>query len=145
MIPTGAPMAEGYNSHFATINSTNLLYYKQYKNGSFQSAVTDGTESGTQTIKQVGIIYDITGINNHLYFWSSTSNPVAYYLWVSDGSVDGTVQLKEFTRTCSSNGFPGFVGLNGKVHFGANDGEYGIELWETEGTTSGTVMTRDIN
>ncbi len=37
------------------------------------------------------------------------------------------------------------VTINGKGYFSANDGSSGFELWESDGTTAGTVRVADIN
>ena len=45
-----------------------------------------------------------------------------------------------------NNSRPGnFVELDGKLYFGANDGENGDELWVSDGTTEGTNLLIDIN
>lgn len=73
-------------------------------------------------------------------------------LWSSDGTVDGTALLKKIsTVNTASNpqGFMYFAPTN-KVYFSANNGvnsngTNNYELWETDGTLAGTVMTKEVN
>jgi ELWxxDGT repeat protein len=37
------------------------------------------------------------------------------------------------------------VNVNGRLFFDASDGSHGVELWESDGTSAGTVMVQDIN
>ena len=67
-------------------------------------------------------------------------------LWVSDGSVSGTLMLKDI-NSGSGNSFPmnyGHAYLNGKLLFNAADATNGNELWETDGTAAGTQLVADI-
>lgn len=69
-------------------------------------------------------------------------------LWRSDGTVNGTVMVKD--------GIPGSGSLFGLYHsiffrynnfllFFTDDGVNGSELWRTDGTDAGTYMIKDIN
>ncbi len=75
-------------------------------------------------------------------------------LWKSDGTVEGTVLVKDI--------IPGKTGSNpdrfgedmmpipmgtidGYLLFTANDNIYGRELWKTDGTDAGTMLVKDIN
>ena len=52
------------------------------------------------------------------------------------------------TSSISGNGnsVPTWLTVIGNtLYFSANDGTNGAELWKTDGTTSGTVMVKDIN
>lgn len=54
-------------------------------------------------------------------------------------------QQKSSTPTNWVNGKNSYAALNGKAYFAANDGVHGIELWSTDGTTTGTSIVKDIN
>jgi ELWxxDGT repeat protein len=74
-------------------------------------------------------------------------------LWRSDGTAQGTRLVKDILPgpTGSEPGSlkngdssPGFVALDGRVFFPANDGATGTELWTSDGTEAGTFRMMDI-
>jgi ELWxxDGT repeat protein len=68
-------------------------------------------------------------------------------LWKSDGSGEGTVLVKRFTRIddyCPGYPTNQMVGVANTLYFNFNDGIHGDELWKSDGTESGTVMVKDI-
>lgn len=102
----------------------------------------------------------ITVFKNKLFFHAF--NPTyGFELWTSDGTAAGTFLLKDI--------WPGpresvqsyamiidgiqfdylepvykFTECNGYLYFLADDSVHGMELWRTDGTTSGTTMVKDI-
>jgi ELWxxDGT repeat protein len=70
--------------------------------------------------------------------------------WMTDGTEAGTMQLRdirpgrggslEFDNLRS----PQFTDVGGRTFFVADDGESGLELWMTDGTTNGTSLVKDI-
>jgi ELWxxDGT repeat protein len=71
-------------------------------------------------------------------------------LWVSDGTPTGTRMLQDINRSTASDGRPGgsdpadFFIAGSTLYFSANDGVHGRELWQTDGTSSGTVLVKDL-
>ena len=67
-------------------------------------------------------------------------------LYISDGTNSGTKLLKDINALGESlPGFnAGFVAWNGRIWFDADDGINGRELWSTDGTPEGTMMSADI-
>ncbi len=68
-------------------------------------------------------------------------------LWVTDGTSEGTMQVKDIntTNTTAGSSPANFTECNGKVYFSATDGSLsGTELWVTDGTAEGTRMMKDI-
>ncbi len=59
-----------------------------------------------------------------------------------DTTTGTTSTIKEFNT--GFDGPAGFTKMGQKVFFTANDGLKGMELWVTDGTSSGTVMLKDI-
>src|SRR5205823_7952231 len=65
-------------------------------------------------------------------------------LWKSDGTVPGTVQVKNINSSGDSSP-SGFTVFNNALYFSADDGMTGFELWKTDGTLGGTAQVMDIN
>lgn len=66
-------------------------------------------------------------------------------LWVTDGTVAGTMMVKDINLGPSSSDINWMARFNDKVVFAATDGKDGMELWISDGTTNGTYMVMDIN
>jgi ELWxxDGT repeat protein len=75
-------------------------------------------------------------------------------LWRSDGSAEGTRQVKDINPG-PSDGFveaydffdayrAHFTVLDDELFFIASDGRHGFELWRTDGTAAGTAMVSDL-
>ena len=72
-------------------------------------------------------------------------------LWRTDGTSAGTWMVKDIRTGVASSGLTldlstkSAVFLDGLLYFSANDAVHGNELWKTDGTTSGTVLAKDLN
>ncbi len=64
-------------------------------------------------------------------------------LWVTDGSLAGTIQLSSTIKFVDDIG--SIVFLNGKYIFSGNTAALGTELYITDGTPGGTILVKDIN
>ncbi len=126
--------------------------------------ISDGTEAGTYMVKDIHFFGSsnpsgFTQLNETQFifaaqdFDSETYNEkVQRWLWISDGTEDGTLLLKDCevyhpgTHTASDNELF-FARVGRKVFFKADtkDQQYGLELWVTDGTSDGTFMLKDIN
>ena len=126
--------------------------------------ISDGTEAGTYMITDINILggsepAGFTQINEKEFiFGAKDYESISYgseeqrWLWISDGTAEGTRMLKDCKVI-----YPGakvatdderfFVRVGRKVFFKGDtkDNEYGEELWITDGTTEGTKMIMDIN
>ena len=91
-------------------------------------------------------ITSITLLGGQIYFWA---NHLSWgnELWKSDGTPSGTVLVKDI-RSGTSSSKPTAVSLiasGSRLYFGAQDSTtFGVELWTSDGTSTGTVMVRDI-
>ncbi|MEO6732364.1 MAG: hypothetical protein ABIN01_14195 [Ferruginibacter sp.] len=100
----------------------------------------------------LGALAQVTQINSNssLQFEHPLTNTKAIYvsdvdqtLWVTDGTLGGTVQLSATITFNHSLGSIGF--LDGKFIFSGNTPATGAELYITDGTPSGTQLVSDIN
>ncbi len=120
--------------------------------------ISDNTESGTFMIKDINTNGSsdpnwFTVMDGILYFMAYTED-LGRELWRSDGTTVGTYLLKDINpgNNSSFHWTPDFFHQelllvhNGALYFTADDGgEFGVELWRTNGTQSGTEMVVDIN
>jgi ELWxxDGT repeat protein len=121
---------------------------------------TDGTENGTVLVANLGSDTtfghntQFTEFNGKLYF-SGDSIADDAELWVTNGTQNGTYMLKDINLLESNASNPNilsqgsnpsfFTVYNNKLYFSADDGINGIELWETDGTEQGTILSIDID
>jgi len=89
--------------------------------------------------------------NGNIYFvantsssWSTSSYANEMELWMSDGTTNGTVILKDIYPGSNGSEPTDFHDVNGTLYFTADNGVNGRELWKTDGTPAGTVMVKDI-
>ena len=117
---------------------------------------TDGTAQNTSLVKDIypgvnasGPGYDFSVLGETLIFTAGDSYDSSFNLnvelWRSDGSADGTYQLKNIQPGTTAS-YPHYLTtFNGLIFFSANDGTHGRELWSTDGTPEGTTLVEDIN
>ena len=102
----------------------------------------------------------IANVGTHAYFAANDSNcavnddpinelcgkpePHGYELWKSDGTLPGTVMVKDIRPGGADSTPLGFTALGPVVYFTAVDDQRGRELWTTDGTGGGTQRTADI-
>lgn len=80
-------------------------------------------------------------LGNKIIFPAETSDGMEP--WVSDGTEEGTIMLKNIRG--SGDSFPkSFTVVGDKVFFIALSDEQGTELWITDGTPEGTHIVKDI-
>ncbi|WP_445748100.1 T9SS type A sorting domain-containing protein [Polaribacter sp.] len=138
---------------FAAINNK-LLFFATTSAAGTELFVTDGTSAGTSILKDIypgntGILSNFIRdhfavLNNQLYFWAKGQDN-KYFLWKTDGTTTGTVQI-----TPDNDGFfnPSKVMIvyNNMIYFDAK--KYSFDnysmLFRTDGTSSGTVLFQDI-
>lgn len=89
---------------------------------------------------------DYTEYNGKLYF---TANDMDNQnsnreLYTSDGTVAGTVMVKDIRPGAMGSNPNGLIKFQDKLFFGADDGISGNEIWSTDGTSNGTQLFKDI-
>lgn len=132
------PTVFGDKMYFRATDSTN----------GYELWETNGSEGGTKLFMEFspgansGAPQDLVVLNNKMFF--GATNSTGYGFWVSDGTVEGTVMLKQIWLFFFGDDKRHIVALNNKVYFRANDTFYGDELWVSDGTSGGTQMVKDI-
>ncbi len=110
---------------------------------------SDGTEEGTTLVKDIvpgsdgSYPYYLTNVNGTLFFTADNGTD-GTELWQSDGTEEGTRLVKNIfpgsygSYSYSSNPYA-LTNVNGMLFFTADDGLNGRQLWQSDGSVSGTT------
>ncbi len=146
--PTNAGL--NLNCSFREMNGKLYYLFSDQATGNSALYVSDGTSIGTYKISQdnVSISGPIIIGGNKIYFYA-TDGINGKEPWISDGTTAGTHMIKNINPSTSNFDFSTFSvsylsADDNKAFFIGSDGTNGEELWVTDGTESGTVMTKDI-
>ncbi|MEA2013460.1 MAG: hypothetical protein U9O87_10365 [Verrucomicrobiota bacterium] len=133
--------------------SVNNLYYFEANNNNVGKELwrTDGTALGTFLLTDINPNSAdsrpeiISVLGNKLLFKADDGGGTERKLWVTDGSTDGTLELKD---TYNGNEIqtikPTIVSKRENVlFFNSTDPALGRELWRTDGTQDGTFLLAD--
>jgi len=121
---------------------------------------TDGTDDGTVLLKDIRQTPNVGASSNPeplavmgetLFFWAN-DGVSGLELWTTDGTPDNTALLKDiypggrdwYCYADTDDPYPSSAVLNGKLLFAADDGEYGCELWTSDGTPENTMLLADL-
>ncbi len=122
---------------------------------------SDGTAAGTVRLGGSGPS-NLTNVSGTLFF-SAYDSTHGVELWQSNGTSTGTVLVKDIFPGVSKITYYSYFGglyyeylpnrsapgnltnVRGLLFFSATDGSHGYELWQSDGTDSGTVLVNDIN
>lgn len=115
---------------------------------------SDGTEAGTQQVANINTLLagtsssspaNLTAVGATLFF-TANDGVNGTELWKSDGSLGGTVMVKDIVSGSGSTTFSQFAAARGLLFFTASDGSsISTELWMSDGTPAGTYLVKDIN
>jgi len=108
--------------------------------------VSDGTFNGTQVVKEINsdptriaLKGEITSINNNqLLFFANASAITDFHLWQSDGTANGTTQVKKLITNTNPQEGKYMYEYKNKIFFHASHDTYFRSWWVTDGTTGGT-------
>lgn len=115
---------------------------------------SDGTSAGTVLVMTSALPFrNLTDVNGTLFF-TAEDGIHGRELWKSNGTPAGTVLVKDIAPGSANAFFDALTGgdavnnwltnINGLLYCAADDGNHGKELWQSDGTASGTVMVQDI-
>lgn len=147
----------------SVIEFNGKLFSRASDGSTFGSEIwmTDGTPDGTELLVdlEVGatgsIPTNFTAADNVFYFAAVTSDK-GDQLWKSDGTPENTEPVKDMDPNSavrdqdlfSGDFFYGHIKqgdeINGLLFFAAKNGDFGTELWKSDGTEIGTVMVKDL-
>ncbi len=111
--------------------------------------VTDGTQGGTSPLVRwylppgIGDDPELTVAGDTLFF-AFDDGVHGRELWKSDGTLAGTVMVKDIWPGALGSRPSSLVAADGMLYFAASDGVSGDELWRSDGTADGTVQVADI-
>ena len=106
---------------------------------------TDGTLAGTSMIIDFRALYfystdflgQLTNVNGTLFFTTGYDSNNGTELWKTDGTLTGTVMVKDINPGTGSSRPGNLTTVNDKLYFSAFDGS-GLHLWSSDGTIAGT-------
>ena len=119
---------------------------------------TDGTTEGTvmllESFIHVGNGFGdwkdesrcgLTNVDGTLYFFSLAQGQNPFSLWKSDGTVEGTMVIKDLSEGTNDTyaDYPLMLtDVDGTLFFWANNKNYRRALWKTDGTSKGTGVVK---
>ncbi len=128
--------------------ANNLLFFSGENKKVYR---TNGTDPGTIELATFNNLDSMAALNNTVYIRAYSGSPDDWSgrldLWKSDGSVAGTVLLKDLNtgqRSPGTSATCGFVVKDGYLYFDSRDAMHGLELWRSDGTASGTQFYADL-
>jgi ELWxxDGT repeat protein len=114
--------------------------------GGSQLLSSDGSESGTTLIKDLGTLdaaqqARLFVVDGNLFYLRSG---FISELWKSDGTTQGTQLIKSIGQTTPLTEPAPMLAIQGRLYFAANTDQAGHELWTSDGTTGGSTLVKDI-
>jgi ELWxxDGT repeat protein len=109
---------------------------------------SDGTEAGTQLVKDFGAGREFTLLTTNavvdgILYFDAVQEGTDSELWRTDGTEAGTYRVKDIRPGPNGSNISGLTNVAGTIYFSANNG-VGKELWKSDGTEAGTVLVKDI-
>lgn len=108
---------------------------------------SDGTNAGTVQIStdtSTGLKRSLNTLSSIIFnneFYTVATNDIdGYELWKSDGTILGTIMIKDINLGNADSYPSGMTVVNGSLYFVANGGVAGYQLWKTDGTEAGTTI-----
>ncbi len=121
------------------------LYFQAMNNFGAELWKSDGTEQGTQLLKDIkpGASSSYPQLTNTVFnnklFFSITSNYIETELWATNGTSAGTARVKSFHPNAGSSTMYNVVNVNGSLFFQVSFGGF-MDIWKSDGTETGTQV-----
>lgn len=148
---------------FATLEN-GLVFLRNAPEVGVEPWLTDGTGPGTFMLKDINAgpggsisnddqwYFPSFFVSNGLLFFAAYDPDHGYEPWRSDGSSEGTYRLRDINPGPGYGIDPDilrwnqffFSAVGNAVLFPADDGQHGMELWQTDGTNDHTNLLADI-
>lgn len=139
----------GTATGLTSLGDGRAVFMANLGDGNTELWITDGTAAGTGSLKDIKPGAEGQFFPSTSYIINAGSGRVVFAaddgvngreLWVTDGTPDGTVLLKDINAGSGSSTPEDFITLpGGKTIFSVNSGANGYEIWTTDGTGNGTV------
>ncbi len=104
----------------------------------FQGTFAEGMNAG---VPRSGNPNNFTLVNGTVYF-AASSGAETHEVWKTDGTVAGTVMVKDIHSGVMGYVLNNFVNLNGTLIMTMYGGASGSELWKSDGTSAGTTLVK---
>ncbi len=104
-----------------------------------------GISAAQLPLKKIRSISAITSVGDKAFFAGGTDFDSGEELWVSDGTPEGTVMVKDINPGYVPSAPSQMISFKGKLFFSAYTAQFGQELWTSDGTAAGTVMVKDLS
>lgn len=104
--------------------------------------VTKGTRESSLLLKRFKTLGRMARVGPRIFFTADAGEGVE--LWRSDGTIKGTVLVKDIFPGPRSSSPAELTAVGNMVYFVAANGASGKEIWKSNGTASGTLMVKDI-
>lgn len=148
------PTGNGFNSNQGTLihayaNGKVVFNGKTPATGN-ELFVTDGTEAGTQLLKEFspgsssGMAFNQFFTFQDRVVFVGPDGSGGFEPWISDGTVAGTKLLADINPGPGSSNPTDYTIHQNKLYFTAFSGVTGRELWVSDGTEAGTLIVTDI-
>jgi ELWxxDGT repeat protein len=108
---------------------------------------SDGTAAGTTLAKDGLATAQLLTASKGIVFFSWDDGVHGLEPWLSDGSLGGTVLLRDINPGAASSMDSQTAAISrpdGRVLFSASNGVNGIEPWISDGTAAGTRLLKDV-
>jgi len=134
-----SPVGTSVVSGLGTVLGGSVLFSGSAAGGTGLISVTGTTAT---FLAPVAITSTSVTLSGGRAFFGGIGDAGGAGLWVTDGSAAGTSRVSSVSLGVST---PSVKAFKDGVAFVANDGVTGSELWFSNGTSSGTFLTADIN